>query len=135
MWSDPLPEEKVRHKLIHMMIDELGYPPSLLVVEKALSQLPHLAQYDKKLPDRRVDLLAYGKKGAALVPLLLVECKAVPLNDRVVNQVLGYNHYIHAYFIAIANDDEVRTGWFDDQKREYCFIAKIPLYQELLAAL
>ena len=37
------PEELVRQELLCRMIGQLGYPSHLLVVEKELSLLPHLA--------------------------------------------------------------------------------------------
>lgn len=133
-WVSAQPEEYVRQRLLRYMIDDLGYPKGLIVVEKALDQLPHL-QGKGQLPDRRVDILVYGKEvGAALVPLLLIECKAVKLTARVINQVTGYNHYLGARFVAIVNDEEVQTGYLDTKSRGYLFVPRLPGYKELLAS-
>lgn len=134
-WVAAQPEEIVRHKLVSLMVEELGYPLSLLVVEKQLRQIPHLALSKRKFPNRRADLICMGKgihSKHALYPLLLVECKAVPLTDKVLRQVTGYNHHLQSYFVAVANDKEVCVGWYDKQQKEYIFKNGLPHYSDLL---
>jgi hypothetical protein len=129
------PEEYVRQGLLSQMIDTLGYPPGMIAVEKELKQLPHLLSQQSKLPTRRIDILVFAKNihpSHELYPLLLVECKAVKLNDQVVNQTSGYNYYIQAYFVALANSDEIKTGWYDRKRGEYVFIPYLPSYQDLV---
>lgn len=134
-----LPEEKVRQRLLNHMIQELGFPASLIAVEKSLRQLPHLSVTDRRLvPDRRADIICFAKgtvSGNDLYPLLLVECKAIKLSPRVINQVLGYNHFIRACFIAIANEDEIRIGWHDHLKGEYSFADYLPSYDQLCSSI
>lgn len=136
-WVAALPEEIIRQRLISYMVRDLFFPPAYLVVEQGLHQLPHLALKDhKKTPKRRIDLLCYGKDihpSHSLYPLLIVECKAVPLTDKVLNQVAGYNHFLQSYFIAVANEQEIRTGWYDPQKSSYQFINTLPTFNDLLA--
>lgn len=101
------PEETVRQKLIEVMVEQLGYPRELLVVEKSLSQLPHLFR-QKGLPRRRADLLCFGKnihKEHLLFPLLLVECKEGSLKLNAEQQVLGYNYFVQAPYVALANQE------------------------------
>jgi hypothetical protein len=119
------------------MVDELGFPAGCIAVEKALKQMPHLALSDQQMPDRRVDIACFAKgihPKHELYPLLVIECKAVPLTSQVVKQVTGYNHYLQSYFIAIANADELRTGWFDHSKQSYEFVHYLPTYAELLSS-
>jgi Type I restriction enzyme R protein N terminus (HSDR_N) len=97
-------EERVRCALLSMMIEELGYPPSLIVVERKLTELLGSFQPREKVPNRRVDILCYLP---TLTPLLLIECKAVALSRKASLQVLSYNHYIGAHFVAIANSTEL----------------------------
>lgn len=88
------------------MIGQLGYPRELLVVEKKLSSLPHL-QLKGDLPNRRADLLCFGKNihpDYALFPLLLIECKEGPVERQAEEQALGYNHYVQAPYVALANE-------------------------------
>lgn len=132
------PEEMVRQKLLDHMIDSLGYPVGHIAVEKELRQMPHLQLTGQKIPDRRADIICFGKgihPEYDLYPLLLIECKAVKLTPKVINQVTGYNHFIGAYFIAVSNQDEMRTGWYDAKQRCYQFVPFLPPYQELLKAI
>lgn len=97
------------------MRDEWGYPPSLIMVEKELSHLP-LIDTSAKIPKRRVDIVCYAndeKKG--LYPLLLVECKESELSvtKKAIRQLLGYNHFIHAPFVAISYDGGIQV-WHQD---------------------
>lgn len=118
------PEEIIRQRWIQWMIKE-GYPPSLIAVEKELSTLPHL-QSVPSLPNRRLDLLAYRKE---VVPLLLIECKALPLEPFMMDQLLGYNHYVKAPFVALVNDREIL---FADCRKEVVFSNRPYGYQELI---
>jgi Type I restriction enzyme R protein N terminus (HSDR_N) len=128
-WVAALPEEQVRQQLLALMLGQLGYPKSLIAVERALSLLPHL--YTAKVPDRRADILCFAKAGDALTPLLLIECKAIPLTAKVINQVAGYNHFVRAPYIAIANQTQVRTGWYDPKAKAYAFVSRLPTYAEI----
>lgn len=133
-----LPEEQVRDRLINHMIQNLGFPPSGLVIEKGLSQMPHLDLDGVKIPKRRADIVCFAKgihPISDLFPLLLIECKAVKITANMVNQVAGYNHFLKAYFIALVNQDEIRTGWFNEEEGKYTFIPYLPSYEDLRNAL
>jgi len=92
------PEERVRQALIQELVVR-GFPRELIVIEKEIGELVSVSN----APKRRVDVLCFMKKGDALLPLLMVECKAVPLSRKALEQVLGYNYYVDAPFVAIAN--------------------------------
>jgi hypothetical protein len=95
-------EEELRQALIEQMVLQLGYPRALLAVEKKISQLPHLAFFPEKLPNRRVDILAYAvDKEKKLHPLLLIECKKECFSFKETQQLFGYNYYVEAPFIAL----------------------------------
>jgi hypothetical protein len=85
-------EEKVRQRLLHRMIQELGYPKSLIQVEKAISPLR-----------RRFDIVVFYKVEDRLLPLLLVECKAEKIEPNSLRQLLGYNASIQAPFLGLAD--------------------------------
>lgn len=115
------------------MTEQLGYPAGAILVEKALSQLPHLSASGRSLPDRRVDILVYTNAGIkGLVPLLLLECKAVRLKQAALQQVAGYNHYIGAPFIAVANAEHFFMGWRDLKGASHT-IDFLPSYAQLSA--
>lgn len=126
-WVKATPEELVRQQWIHRMVYQLGYPKELIVVEKAIGELPHLSGTDA--PDRRLDILCYGKD---LLPLLLVECKADLKAEDAVNQVIGYNHHVKAHFAAAVGPDQVRLGYFDAPTNKYMFCSFLPSFKELL---
>jgi len=127
-----LPEERVRQDLIHHMITKLGFFQQSLAVEKAL----HHFSTHRSLPDCRVDIVCFAKgihPGQEISPLLIVECKAVPLTSKVLEQVVGYNYYCQAPFIAVANQEEVRLGWMGPDG--YKYIDYLPRYEELVSSL
>lgn len=133
IWVKATPEEKVRQRWLGLMIGELHYPKELLTVEKELKELPHLFSID--VPERRVDILCYGKEihpSFPLYPLLLMECKDERLNDDTLSQLIGYNHHVKAYFAAAVSLDEVRLGTFDAAKKKYVFCSFLPSYKELI---
>jgi len=92
------PEEIVRQSLLLQMIRSLGYPKELLAVEKQLSELPHLKGV-QGLPNRRADIVCFSR---GIYPLLLIECKEGEVGKEAVDQVLGYNEFVKAPFVAIA---------------------------------
>lgn len=129
------PEEEVRQLMLKRMTSELGYPAQYLAVEKELKLLPHLEASSLQIPARRLDILCYAKRkqDCTLFPLLLVECKAVPLQSEMLKQVIGYNYFVKSLFIAVINNKECRFGWFDDSKKSYVFTTTFPTYQALLS--
>lgn len=130
-----LPEERVRQRLLKKMTEELHFPTSHIVIEKNLRQMPHIEHSGIEVPDRRADIVCFAKEIHPLhplYPLLLIECKAVPLTEKVLTQVTGYNHYMRAYYVAIVNEEEIRTGWYDFKIKGYRFINYLPSYQKLI---
>ena len=133
------PEERVRQKLLSDLTITLKFPINHIVLEKAVRQMPHLSLVDSQsIPCRRVDIVCFAKgihPVHDLYPLLIIECKAVKLTPRVITQVAGYNHYIKAPFIAIANQDEIKFGYREKDVKAYTFLDYIPSYQDLISNL
>lgn len=130
------PEEVVRQNLIHQMTQTLEYPLSLIAIERGLKEMPHVTFSGKKIPNRRADIICFCKgidRNHDLYPLLLIECKAVPLSEHVVGQVIGYNHYVKAFFIAVANGNSVKTGW--NTGKGYQFVEGLPSFSQLKTSL
>jgi hypothetical protein len=105
-------EEIVRQALIEQMVKVGGYPKSLIAVEKSLAELPHLKGL-KGIPKRRADILVFAPD--SLTPLILIECKAVPLKEDVIRQVIGYNHFVKAPWIVIVNQEEIQTARYQEE--------------------
>ena len=133
-WVSATPEEAIRQNLIRFMVEQRGYPLKLIAVEKELSTLtPHLASHPfkknpVKMPKRRVDIVVFSRE--TLRALLLIECKSIPLTEQFAQQVIGYNSFIGAPFVALANEGEILTGAFDPSLGRYRFISGLPHYSE-----
>lgn len=121
------PEEVIRQKLLLLMTSQLGFPKQLISVEKRLTELPHL-KGSTGLPNRRADILCFANNihpEFSLYPLLLIECKEGKVGDEATSQVLGYNHYVQALYVAIAGEN----GVFLIHPQKVSFL---PSYNELL---
>ena len=86
------PEEWVRQHVVHYLTGHLGYPASLLSIERGTGTL-----------GQRTDLRAYDP--ATRLPALLVECKrpTVKLTKAVLQQAQRYWQRVPARFIVITN--------------------------------
>jgi hypothetical protein len=133
-WVEKTSEEAIRQDLIHQMIEKLGYPAPLIAVEKELAQLPNLRGSGAPIPKRRADIVVYAKQAKiyALKAILMIECKAVPLTPKFAQQVIGYNAFVGAEFIALANETQVLTGFFDVRDSLYKFEPGLPLFKDLM---
>ena len=134
-WVAALPEEKIRQALIQDMIHRLGFPQGSLALEKNLSQLPHL-HASPSLPNRRTDLVVLAKNIHPVhpfYPLLLVECKAVPLTDKVLRQMIGYNQFVKAHFIAAVNQTTAFIGWYNPEHQDFIFEEGLFSYAYLIS--
>lgn len=99
IWVVETPEEKVRQNCLTLLTKELGYPASLIAVEKSLKELIQIA----RPPLRRADILCFCPSGK---PLLLIECKAVNITEAMKRQLKGYNYYLQAPYVALVNKEE-----------------------------
>ncbi len=105
-WVKRTPEEMVRQTLLQVMVQKLGFPPALIAVERELKLLPHLLKDPRVLPERRADIICFAKgihTRFPLFPLLLVECKEDLIDQAAIEQVIGYNVFVEAPFIALAD--------------------------------
>ena len=94
--------------------------------------LPHLEQYPHPLPNRRVDILSFGKSVETVFPLLLIECKDEPLSQQALDQAVAYNTFVQAYYVAIVNQDQIRLKYNLACKR--CEIDRLPSFTDLAEA-
>lgn len=103
------PEESVRQAVIRHLESDLCVPKACIRPELALSA------WDPKVKDR-VDIAVFAAKGAAMVPVLLVECKApeVALDESVVAQVRRYLRILPARWIAITNGRQILSWTLRD---------------------
>ena len=125
------PEEKIRQKLLKILIEKLFFPKEYVVVEKALSELPHLQ--GKRVPKRRLDILCYFPMCDQLLPLLLIECKKSGETKQALSQVSGYNYWVKAPFVAVANQEGILLKYLDIASNEIVIKEGLPSYQDLIA--
>lgn len=115
------PEEWVRQHFIHYLVNHLGYPLSLISVERKLT-FNGLT--------RRTDIVAYTNDG---LPKLIIECKApaVKISQGVFDQAARYHLMLPVPFLVVTNGLEHFCCSIDYKKQSYSFHEGIPAYKEL----
>jgi hypothetical protein len=115
------PEEWVRQHLVEYLVHELGFPRSLLEIEKSLT----LNKMHK-----RADLLVRDKSGN---PILMAECKApdVKVTQKTFDQAGRYNMVFRVPYLLITNGVQHFCAQIDFNRNSYKFLREIPLYEEL----
>lgn len=95
-WVRLTPEEWVRQQLLHRLVEQLGFPASLIAVEVPIT----VGEVHK-----RCDAVVYDNN---LHPLLLIECKAetVPLTQKTLDQAVIYNRKLNVPFLLLHNGPE-----------------------------
>lgn len=115
------PEERVRQKLLSLMLGPLGFPKGVIAVEKELS----------KVNRRRFDIVVFRKNRDQMTPFILIECKAELKDlDQAYRQVKGYNETFEAPFICISDGQTSRTFWIYENTLR--FVPFLPSYAQLI---
>lgn len=116
------PEEWVRQHFVHWLLNEKGYPASLMANEVGLRLNGTL---------RRADTLVYGHDSS---PVLVVEYKApeVAITHAVFDQIARYNMVLGAPWLAVSNGMEHYCCRYDHATGRYSFARNIPDYSLLL---
>ena len=106
-WVRLTPEEWVRQQLLHRLVEQLGYPASLIAVEVPLEKISNLQSpisnfQSPILPHLRCDAVVYN---TSMQPLMLIECKAetVPLTQKTLDQALTYNRRLGVPYLLLHN--------------------------------
>lgn len=113
------PEEWVRQHLIHYLINEKGYPQSLMKIETSVN-INRLKQ--------RSDIVAYDNTGT---PRLIVECKApnIELTQDVFDQIARYNMKLKVTYLLVSNGLQHYCCKIDYKNDSYEFLPEIPNYK------
>lgn len=111
------PEEWVRQNFLGYLIRSLGYPPSLMAVEKEI----RLGALHK-----RCDIVVYR----ASAPWLIVECKepSVPLSEKVLSQILAYNMTLDVPYLVLTNGNQ--TCAVSRKDVAVAFLEELPAFHE-----
>ena len=115
------PEEWVRQHFVHYLIEQKGYPLSLLANE---------IQIKLNGTSKRCDTVLYSRD---LSPQLIVEYKApsVEITQKVFNQISRYNMVLHVDYLIVSNGLQHYCCRMDYEQQSYHFLPEIPAYSEL----
>lgn len=115
------PEEWVRQNFAQFLIQNKGFPASLMIFEYSL-------KYNNL--SKRGDIVVFGKDGAAK---LIVECKApgIKIRKEVFDQAAQYNMSLKLEYMIITNGMDHYYCKIDRLTKTYAFLNEIPFYQEL----
>ncbi len=117
-WVILTPEEWVRQHTLKWLIEEKGYPASLLAIEKAI-QVNGLT--------KRCDIVAFNTKAEAI---LVVECKSndVNISQAVFDQAARYNMTLNVDLFLLTNGINHFCCKADHTAQSYVFLKELPNY-------
>jgi len=120
-WVKLTPEEWVRQHLVRYLIEEKGFPASLIAVERSL-------RFNQQ--DFRADVVVFSTEGK---PLLIVECKApeVKITQKVFDQIVRYNFEFQVDFLIVSNGMTHFCCKIDKGNLAYEFLQEIPDFKEI----
>ena len=115
------PEEWVRQHFIYFLYKELGYPLSLMKVEKQI-----LVNNLKK----RFDIVTYNASGEMKV---LIECKSarIDLDASVFDQAARYNLSLKVPYLVITNGMKHYCAEVNLESKAISHLNNIPAYKEV----
>jgi len=114
------PEEWVRQHCVHYLIENKGYPKSLINVEKELTV--------NKMR-KRYDIVVFNSDGSIY---LIVECKSpkIVINQSTFDQIAQYNLSLNASYLMITNGLNHYYCQMDFNEEKYNFLKDIPEYRK-----
>lgn len=123
------PEEYVRQTFLHALVEQFGYPQSLIGVEVPIAVGAGV--------DKRCDAVVYSR---SLQPLMLIEFKApeVAITQTTLDQAAVYNTTVHAPYLILANGKQTVVAHIDkqsadsEQTEQIQFLNHIPSWNQLL---
>lgn len=123
------PEEHVRQTFLHALVEQFGYPQSLIGVEVPIAVGAGV--------DKRCDAVVYSR---SLQPLMLIEFKApeVAITQTTLDQAAVYNTTVHAPYLILANGKQTVVARIDkqsangEQTEQIQFLNHIPSWNQLL---
>ena len=115
------PEEWVRQNFLQYLVQDRGFPSSLITVEQ---------EFRFNRMKKRTDVLVYSREGE---PVFLVECKApsVTVTREVFDQIGLYNLTYNVPWLAVTNGLKHYCCMFDKKAGHYRFADRIPEWDEV----
>lgn len=116
------PEEYVRQRFTSWLVNQKGYPSSIMANEVGIQ-----LNGTKK----RCDTVLFKPDG---VPLMIVEYKSpdVVITQEVFDQIVRYNMTLKASCLCISNGIQHYCCLIDYKNKSYSFLQEIPSYKELI---
>lgn len=116
------PEEWVRQHWVQHLMNQKGYPKSLMQSEGGL-KLNSLK--------KRTDLVIFNRNGERL---LIAEFKApsIKISQTVFDQIARYNMVHRVPYLLVSNGIEHYYCKIDFETSTYYFLEELPLYEELI---
>ena len=116
------PEEWVRQHFVHFLMEQKGYPKTLMANEVAVS-LNGMS--------RRCDTVVYQQEG--LKPLMIIEYKRpdVEITQKVFNQICRYNMVLEVEWLVVSNGMKHYCCRINLNDGTYSFVPDIPTYEQL----
>jgi hypothetical protein len=115
------PEEWVRQHFVQYLINQKGYPKTLIKLEGGLKL------HGKA---RRTDIVVFNSAGERI---LLIECKApaISISQKVFDQAARYNMVHKVSVLAVTNGLNHYYCRIDFEQQSYQFIEELPEYRQL----
>ena len=115
------PEEYVRQQFTAWLRTEFGFPAPFMANEIGVTF---------NGTSRRCDTVIFGRDKN---PKVIVEYKApnVRITQTVFDQIVRYNHVLHADYLVVSNGMETFCCRMDYQANTYHFIPRLPDYRSL----
>jgi hypothetical protein len=117
------PEEWVRQHFVQYLINQKGYPKTLIKLEGGLKLHGN---------SRRTDIVVFSNSGGKI---LVIECKApsVNIDQKVFEQVARYNMVHKAPLLAVTNGLKHYYCQINFLNESYHFIEDLPDYKDVPA--
>ena len=115
------PDEWVRQHFVHFLIEQKGYPATLLANEVQLNVGNKLL---------RADSVLYGSD---LHPRMIIEYKAptVSITQKVFDQISVYNMLLKVDYLVVSNGINHYVCKMNYENQKYFFLREIPEYKDL----
>lgn len=115
------PEEWVRQHFIHFLIEQKGYPASLMANEMPIT-LNGMT--------RRCDSVLYDTN---LKPKMIIEYKAstVQITQKVFSQICSYNFVLKVKWLVVSNGLQHYCCYLNPETQRFTFAKDIPLYENI----
>ena len=112
------PEEWVRQNFLNYLVSILGYPASLIGIEKEI----YLGELRK-----RCDIVVYNRD---MQPWMIVECKEmdVPLTQSTLEQIVRYHMVLPTAYLVITNGVNTFCCQHMVDAQQWQFIAQLPAH-------